>query len=69
MICGIRWVSELIAIAGGEDCFASKATSSLASGRIIESAGQVVDAAPEVIIGSWCGKKFRGNLVAERPDR
>ncbi|MEM6640618.1 MAG: cobalamin-binding protein [Pseudomonadota bacterium] len=66
MICGIQWVSELIGIAGGEDCFADKATSSLATGRIFADSAPVIDAAPELIIGSWCGKKFRAERVAER---
>ncbi len=67
MISGIRWVSELVGIAGGVDCFEELGQSSLATGRIIEHAQTVIDAAPDVIIGSWCGKKFRPNLVAERP--
>ncbi|MFK8017351.1 MAG: cobalamin-binding protein [Gammaproteobacteria bacterium] len=67
MICGIRWVSELIDVAGGEDCFAAMGQSSLATGRILDGAQRVIDAAPDVIIGSWCGKKFRAERVIERP--
>jgi len=58
-ICGIRWVSELIAIAGGEDCFAERAAAPDARSRIIAEPGEVVARSPEIIIGSWCGKRFR----------
>lgn len=66
MICGIRWVSELIEIAGGEDCFSEMGRSSLATGRILADGSRVIDAAPDLIVGSWCGKKFRPERVAER---
>jgi iron complex transport system substrate-binding protein len=67
MISGIRWVSELIEIAGGEDVFSKRSFSQSASGRIIADPQEVVDSKPEVIIGSWCGKKFRPERVASRP--
>ncbi len=67
MIAGIRWVSELIAIAGGEDCFAELAAEQGAKQRIIADANEVVRRAPDLIIGSWCGKKFRPEKVAARP--
>ena len=66
MICGIRWVSELIDIAGGIDVFADRALAPAATGRIV-GAGDVVAAAPDVIVGSWCGKKFVPARVAARP--
>jgi iron complex transport system substrate-binding protein len=66
MISGIRWVSELVGIAGGEDVFPEQALSQAATGRIVTSA-QVIDRRPDVIIGSWCGKKFRPEKVAARP--
>ncbi len=66
-ITGIRWVSELIAIAGGVDIFPERAAEPLAKGRILEDAGEVVRRAPDIIIGSWCGKKFRPEKVAARP--
>ena len=66
LITGIGWVSELITIAGGEDCFAEMATSSAAKGRIIADPDEVVRRAPDIIIGSWCGKKFRPQQVRER---
>jgi len=66
-ICAIRWVSELVEIAGGSDIFAARSLSSLAQGRIIADPQEVIAAAPDVIIGSWCGKKFRPEQVAARP--
>jgi iron complex transport system substrate-binding protein len=65
MISGIRWVSELIEIAGGQDIFEERSLSQGATGRIVESAA-VIERRPEVIIGSWCGKKFRPESVAAR---
>jgi iron complex transport system substrate-binding protein len=67
MISGIRWVSELIEIAGGEDVFSGQSHSQAASGRIISDARLPIEKNPEVILGSWCGKKFRPERVAARP--
>ena len=67
MISAIRWVSELIAIAGGEDCFAELGREPLGKDRIIADPRRVVDADPELIVGSWCGKKFRPEKVCARP--
>ena len=67
MISGIRWVSELVGIAGGDDVFPELARSPGAQGRTIADPADVVRRAPEVIIGSWCGKKFRPERVAARP--
>jgi len=66
-ISAIRWVSELIAIAGGDDVFPQRAASSLAKDRIVADPHEIVRAAPDIIIGSWCGKKFRPEKVAARP--
>lgn len=66
-ISGIRWVSELIGIAGGDDCFPELAAESLGRNRIIADPMEVVRRAPDIIIGSWCGKKFRPGHVARRP--
>jgi iron complex transport system substrate-binding protein len=66
MICGIRWVSELIEIAGGQDVFSEKARSPGAQGRIV-SADEIAAASPDLIIGSWCGKKFVPGRVVSRP--
>jgi iron complex transport system substrate-binding protein len=67
MISGIRWVSELIDIAGGEDVFSGPSHSQGAAGRIIADAHLPISKNPEVILGSWCGKKFRPERVAARP--
>lgn len=67
MISGIRWVSELIVLAGGEDCFAELSTEQSATRRIIADPLEVVRRAPDIIIGSWCGKKFSPAQVAARP--
>jgi iron complex transport system substrate-binding protein len=66
-ISAIRWVSELIDIAGGFDIFPERAASSLARGRIVADSQEVVRSGPDIIIGSWCGKKFRPERVAARP--
>jgi iron complex transport system substrate-binding protein len=63
----IRWVSELIAVAGGEDCFPELAVQSLGRGRIVTDPLEVVRRAPDIILGSWCGKKFQPAEVAKRP--
>ncbi|HET9032167.1 MAG TPA: cobalamin-binding protein [Dokdonella sp.] len=66
-ISGIRWVAELIRIAGGDDVFPELAEKSLARDRIIADAGEIVRRQPDLILGSWCGKKFRPGSVAARP--
>jgi iron complex transport system substrate-binding protein len=66
MISGIHWVSELIEIAGGRDVFADIAAQKSARDRIV-TPDQVIAAAPEVILGSWCGKKLRPERIAARP--
>ena len=65
-ISAIRWVSELIGIAGGDDIFPERAQASLGRDRIIANPMEVVTRAPDVIVGSWCGKKFRPERVAAR---
>jgi iron complex transport system substrate-binding protein len=67
LITGIRWVSELIAIAGGEDIFPERATCALAKDRILADSTEIIRRAPDIMFGSWCGKRFRPNLVAARP--
>ncbi|MBJ6983559.1 ABC transporter substrate-binding protein [Luteimonas sp. MC1750] len=66
-ITGIRWVSELVGMAGGDDVFPERAAEPLAKQRILADPGEVVRRAPDIIIGSWCGKKFRADRVAARP--
>lgn len=65
MISGIKWVSELVEIAGGQDVFPDHANHAAATDRIVTS-DQVIDAAPDVIIASWCGKKVRPEKMAAR---
>ncbi|MET3118181.1 iron complex transport system substrate-binding protein [Undibacterium sp. GrIS 1.8] len=66
LMSGIGWVSELIQIAGGEDIFAELAQYHSAKQRIVADPSEVVRRAPDIIIGSWCGKKFRPESVTER---
>ena len=66
-ISAIRWVSELMGIAGGDDIFPELAHESLGKNRIIADGFDIVRRNPDIIIGSWCGKKFRPETVAARP--
>ena len=66
-ISAIRWVSELVGVAGGDDIFPELAAASLGRDRIVADAGAVIARAPDIVIGSWCGKKFRPERVAARP--
>ena len=66
-ISAIRWVSELMGIAGGDDCFPELSAQSLGKNRIIADSDEIVRRNPDIIIGSWCGKKFRPEKVAARP--
>jgi len=66
-ISAIRWVSELVGLAGGDDCFPELSTESLGKNRIIADGAEIVRRNPDIIIGSWCGKKFRADKVAARP--
>jgi iron complex transport system substrate-binding protein len=66
-ITGIRWVAELVRIAGGDDVFPERAAMPLARDRILADVYEVVRRAPDLIFGSWCGKKFRPDHVAARP--
>jgi iron complex transport system substrate-binding protein len=67
LICGIRWVAELVEIAGGEDCFPELSMQPQGRGRIIADPLEVVRRAPDIMIASWCGKKFNRARVLERP--
>jgi iron complex transport system substrate-binding protein len=66
-ITGIRWVAELIRIAGGEDIFPELAEQPLAKHRILADASEVVRRMPDIILASWCGKKFQPGTVGARP--
>ncbi|HMK87681.1 MAG TPA: cobalamin-binding protein [Steroidobacteraceae bacterium] len=67
LISAIRWVSELIGIAGGDEVFPERAACALAKDRIVSDPAEVVRRAPDIILGSWCGKRFRPERVASRP--
>jgi iron complex transport system substrate-binding protein len=67
LISGIGWVSELIAIAGGDDVYPELAAESHAKNRIIADPAGVIARAPDIILGSWCGRKFRPGHVIARP--
>ncbi len=66
-ISAIQWVAELIRIAGGDDIFPERAVASLARDRILPDDSQIIARNPELILGSWCGKKFRPDQVRARP--
>ncbi len=66
MISGLKWVSELIEAAGGIEVFPALAANKNARDRIV-AADAVIAAAPDIIIGSWCGKKFVPARVTARP--
>jgi iron complex transport system substrate-binding protein len=65
-IPAIRWVAELIRIAGGDDLFPERAACSLARDRILANDEEIIARAPDIVIGSWCGKKFQAGSVAAR---
>ena len=65
-ISAIRWVSELMGLAGGDDCFPELAQMPMGKDRIIASGQIIVDHQPDIIIGSLCGKKFRPEKAAAR---
>ena len=65
MITGIKWVSELIEVAGGQDIFLELSGNEAATDRIVASR-QVINASPDIIVASWCGKKVRSQTFHER---
>jgi iron complex transport system substrate-binding protein len=66
-ISAIRWVSDLVGIAGGDDCFPELAVQPMGKDRIIANGLEIARRNPDIIVGSWCGKKFRPEKVAARP--
>ena len=66
MISAIQWVSELITVAGGDDIFPERAVMSLGRDRVIADTQEPARRTPDLIVGSWCGKKFRPEKVAAR---
>jgi iron complex transport system substrate-binding protein len=66
MISAIQWVSELIGIAGGVDIFPELAVQSLGKNRVVADLEEPARRLPDIIVGSWCGKKFRPEKVTAR---
>ena len=66
LISGIRWTEELVEIAGGDPIFPELKNAGLAKDRIV-TGDQVIERAPDVIIGSWCGKPVRTDRITARP--
>jgi len=68
IITGIEWVSEIIELAGGIDIFPEHKKLSLAKERIISNPDEVVQRNPDIILASWCGKKFKKEEMLARPN-
>jgi iron complex transport system substrate-binding protein len=66
LISGIRWVEELVEVAGGEPIFPELRNAKLGKDRIVESA-EVVRRSPDVLVASWCGKAVRPERIRSRP--
>ncbi len=66
LITGIRWVSELIEIAGGRDVFAELRDRHAARDRVVHS-DDVIRRDPEIVLASWCGKPFDASALGSRP--
>ncbi len=66
MISAIRWVSQLVGVAGGDDVFPELALQSMGRDRVIHDTLEPARRAPDIVVGSWCGKKFRPEHVAAR---
>lgn len=68
VITGIQWVSEIIELAGGIDIFPENKKLSLAKNRIVQDSEEVVKRNPDIILASWCGKKFKKEKMLARPN-
>ena len=66
-ISAIAWVSELVGIAGGDDCFPELAREPMGKDRIIADGADIVARNPDIVLGSWCGRRFRPAHVLARP--
>jgi iron complex transport system substrate-binding protein len=66
MISAIQWVSELVGVAGGDDVFPELARQRMGRDRVVADPQEPARRAPDVVVGSWCGKKFRPEKVAAR---
>lgn len=68
IISGIAWVSELIELAGGKDIFKKQSHNSLAKDRIISNPKTIIELQPDIILVSWCGKKFKKDKITSREE-
>jgi iron complex transport system substrate-binding protein len=66
LISGIRWVEELVEVAGGNPIFPELAQCGLAKNRIVDP-GEVARRDPDVVFASWCGKKMKKATIQNRP--
>ena len=66
LICGIHWISELITLAGGIDIFANFSKGRKAENRLIKDSSLVIKENPDIILVSWCGKKFKIDKMLSR---
>lgn len=66
LIVSIKWVSEIIELCGGINIFSEKSNSSLAKDRILEDDKKILEANPDIILVSWCGKAFRKKKMISR---
>ncbi len=66
MISAIEWVSQLVGVAGGDDIFPELAVQRMGRDRVVADRLAPARRAPDLIVGSWCGKKFRPAAVAAR---
>ena len=66
MISAIEWVSQLVGVAGGDDVFPELGRQRMGRDRVVADPCEPARRAPDVIVGSWCGKKFRADAVAAR---
>jgi iron complex transport system substrate-binding protein len=66
LISGIRWVEELVTIAGGDPIFPELSDARLAKDRIVDPA-EVARRDPDIIVASWCGKRLRKSAIVQRP--
>jgi iron complex transport system substrate-binding protein len=66
LIAGIRWVSEIVEIAGGRDVFPELRERRAARERVVDAL-DVVRRDPDIVLASWCGKPVDVSAIAARP--
>tara|TARA_B100001057_G_scaffold285512_1_gene285734 strand:+ start:2548 stop:3360 length:813 start_codon:yes stop_codon:yes gene_type:complete len=68
LITSIKWVSEIIEICGGQNLYDSHNSKSLAKDRIVKDDREIINFNPDIILVSWCGKKFKKNKMTSRKE-